>query len=609
MFRLFHGSIESNLRFLPCADKSEGTGVKFTDGMDLLKEIAALQKRLRKLRLDIDYHMHSDSGAEDQTHDANVATKLQSDRLETEATLDALQAQSPALMLQRKCDVFFPTLLQALDVGGCTGLFELQGLGYFPMDQHTFLECQTFVNDFHMELNRFNKEAEGRKVESSALFFRGNLLWNSIDTATMQLLYKFLRLREERGMTLIRDFKDEEFDEVRTDQMSTNRLNSNLWMTNAYENTFLPIWSSKLSYAECDAVSQTAEGRPHQRRAARSLHKQHPVSLATFLSEKQPSSASTILPTSSLTPHANINAEVIPLASVSESPASSTLNGGSWNNKTDYVTLKNAMKCRARSISYRNAGFLLNSGHFFKLLRLNEEMSQLQVLDETKAVWSPQIFPLGDASNPFVTTSTKQSVARHRVAVWHEADLTMIVLLSVNDVESSDGALEKSLAITLKRLNDYFEFQERFLNLAQFLFSRYNATFAPEKNMLNLSSLPPFLYINRVNLAFRMRNVPRLLKRKEDDLYPIPVKLLAHYFPASLLALLNELHAELHKSSSAGNCEICVRTRHAGWVLAKKSETSHRELYVFFDSKISSVHDLSDAFQMLLHDQFGNVLF
>jgi hypothetical protein len=109
----------------------------------------------------------------------------------------------------------------------------------------------------------------------------------------------------------------------------------------------------------------------------------------------------------------------------------------------------------------------------------------------------------------------------------------------------------------------------------------------------NLHPLPPFLYINRVNLAFRMLRVPRLLKAKDEDLLPVPAKLLAHYFPTSTMALVNDLHAELHRSSAAGNREICVRTRHAGWVLAKKSETSRREMYVFFDSKVSSVYDLS----------------
>uniref|UniRef100_H3GR77 CCZ1/INTU/HPS4 third Longin domain-containing protein n=1 Tax=Phytophthora ramorum TaxID=164328 RepID=H3GR77_PHYRM len=201
--------------------------------------------------------------------------------------------------------------------------------------------------------------------------------------------------------------------------------------------------------------------------------------------------------------------------------------------------------------------------------------------------------------------------AKRRVVVWHEADLTMIILLRMNETKLTPLGAEPGVlnAASLERLEDYLDSHQRFQDLAQLIFTRYSSTFAPEKSIPNLRPLPPFLYINRVNLAFRIQHVPRLLKSKEDDLFPVPVKLLAHYFPASTLALVNDLHAELHRSSNVGNREICVRTRHAGWVLAKKSETSHRELYVFFDSKISSVYDLSDSLQMLLHDQFGNVLF
>ncbi|KAE9327229.1 hypothetical protein PR003_g16065 [Phytophthora rubi] len=198
--------------------------------------------------------------------------------------------------------------------------------------------------------------------------------------------------------------------------------------------------------------------------------------------------------------------------------------------------------------------------------------------------------------------------AVHRVVVWHEGDLTIILILRTE--ADAAGAASKDLhAVTLERLENFLDGQQRFQSLAELVFTRYNATFAPEKNVPNIHPLPPFLYINRINLAFRMQHVPRLLKSKEGDLFPVPVKMLAHYFPASTMAIVNELHAELHRCSSAGNREICVRTRHAGWVLAKKSETSHREMYVFFDSKISSVYELSDSLQMLLHDQFGNVLF
>ncbi|CAI5744194.1 unnamed protein product [Peronospora destructor] len=185
----------------------------------------------------------------------------------------------------------------------------------------------------------------------------------------------------------------------------------------------------------------------------------------------------------------------------------------------------------------------------------------------------------------------------------------MVILLRLDETEhDSTGAVPTSLnADTIERLKDYLEEQQRFQTLAQLILSRYTATFAPQTNIPPLS---PFLYINRVNLAFRMQQVPRLLKSKEDELFPVPDNLLVHYFPASTASLVNDLHAKLHELIIPGNREICVLTRHAGWVFAKKSETSHRELYVFIDTKVgSSLYDLSDSLQMLLHDQFGNVLF
>ncbi|ETM55062.1 hypothetical protein L914_01669 [Phytophthora nicotianae] len=610
MFRLFHGSIDSNLRLLPSGidETTSGQTTKYADGMDLLMDIAAARKRLRKFRIAID--THTQSVDEDQQHDDNMMMELQESRLAVEAALETLVSQSPALLLQRKCARFFPTLLQALDVRGSSGLSELQGLGYFPMDQPTFLALQTFINGFHTEMKFSNESTGAEQVESSALFFKGNLLWSSMETATMQLLYKFLQLREERGMTMIRGDGTER-DESYPGLRGTNSIDAELWMANAYDDTFLPVWSSKLSYAECDAVFQTENGPPHLRKAARSLHKQHPVSLSTFLSEAQPSSGSGNLLTPSSTPRAGVAGESSPFGSPSHSPASATRFGGPRSNGASPATSKSAMKARARSISYRNAGLLLKDGHFSKFLHANPETASENASSETEAVWSPHIFRLGEASPALTTSTTTETMARHRVVVWHEADLTMVILLRLNglEVEASNAKPGGLNTTTLEHLKGYLERQRRFQTLAELILARYNATFAPEKSAPSLHPLPPFLYINRVNLAFRMQYVPRLLKSKEDDLFPIPVKLLAHYFPSSMLTLVNDLHAELHKSASAGNREICVRTRHAGWVLAKKSETSHRELYVFFDSKISSVYDLSDSLQMLLHDQFGNVLF
>lgn len=106
-------------------------------------------------------------------------------------------------------------------------------------------------------------------------------------------------------------------------------------------------------------------------------------------------------------------------------------------------------------------------------------------------------------------------------------------------------------------------------------------------------AVPPFIYLNRVNLAFKLQQVPRLLKTSEDDLFPAPAGLLAYYFPRHSRETLNQLHALLEQAAGSGNHDVCVRTRRDGWVYAKKSRTSRRDLYVFLDSRVPSVADLS----------------
>ncbi|CAI5744196.1 unnamed protein product [Peronospora destructor] len=319
MFRLFHGSIDSNLRLLPSVGgsvESDMTPKKNTDGMDLLMAIAAVRMRLRKLRLAIDsltYNKPLDVISEDKQQDE----ELQQDKKTTEAELEALLAKSPATSLQKKCAAFFPTLLQSLNVRNSSAFSELQGLGYFPMDQPTFLALQTFVNGFHSELRSSKSDVEAENLENLALFFKGNLLWSSLETTTMHLLYKFLRLREKHGMTMLRGDNQHDVDDLHPGLTLSNNADSKLWMANAYEDTFLPVWSSKLSYTECDVVAQSKDGRPRARKSARSLHKQHPVSLSTFLFEAPPSSGG---PAS--TPRPGPAAEPSQFCPPSHSPAS-----------------------------------------------------------------------------------------------------------------------------------------------------------------------------------------------------------------------------------------------------------------------------------------------
>lgn len=103
------------------------------------------------------------------------------------------------------------------------------------------------------------------------------------------------------------------------------------------------------------------------------------------------------------------------------------------------------------------------------------------------------------------------------------------------------------------------------------------------------------MYLNRANSTFTARQVPRLIKSKEDDLFPLPLRLLANYFPQQTLDLLNHVHGELQRCGHGENRDVCVKTLHDGWLLGKKSHTTQRELYAFFDTKVPSVADLSGA--------------
>ena len=113
--------------------------------MDLLMDIAAARKRLRKLRLAIDEHTCNTAFddtcrvPDGQHHDDEMLAPMREEEQTAEADLEALLVRSPASLLHKKCAAFFPTLLQSLDIRGASGLSELQGLTYFPMDESTFL--------------------------------------------------------------------------------------------------------------------------------------------------------------------------------------------------------------------------------------------------------------------------------------------------------------------------------------------------------------------------------------------------------------------------------------------------------------------------------------
>uniref|UniRef100_A0AAV1TM33 CCZ1/INTU/HSP4 first Longin domain-containing protein n=1 Tax=Peronospora matthiolae TaxID=2874970 RepID=A0AAV1TM33_9STRA len=617
MFRLFHGSIDSNLRFLlPSSGRSvasDTTYKKEFDGMDHLMHIAAVRKQLRKFRLAIDAHTRNqafdDTGrVTDLLHGDDKLAQLSEAERAAEAELEVLVVRSPALLLHKKCALFFPTLLHSLDIRGSSSLLELQGISHFLMDELTFLLLQTFVSGFQTEPQFFKHGMGTSSVKSMALFFKGNLLWSSMETSMLHLLHKFLWLREERGMTMLHDNVHRDLGELHRDQTSKSSNDPELWMSNAYNDTFNPVWSSKLSYTECDAVAQSEDGCPRIRKTARSLHNQHPVSLSTFLRGAPPRSSGNRVVAPAAASGSGVAAIAAQYGVPSQLPASLSRFEKLRCNEVGPVMFKNAVNARTRSKSCQNAGLMMKDGYYAKMPFKNLESASERDWSDIESIWSPVIFPHDRMSTSATATSVPE---KQCVAIWHDSDLTMITLLGLDETDLGSASAASSLlqVTALEDVVDYLEDQQRFRNLAQLILTQHEATFAPGKNIPTVHPSPPFLYINRIDRAFRVHNVPRLLKGREDDVFPIPDKLLAHYFPTSTMALMNALHAELHLPWSSGNRELCVHTRCSGWIYAKKSESSHREIYVFFDSKnIPSIHDLSDALQRLLDDHFGHVL-
>ncbi|KAF1323537.1 putative myrosinase precursor, partial [Globisporangium splendens] len=587
LFRLFHGRITSILQQLP--DTSSAKQVPFTDGMELLLVIQAARKRVRKLTISVE-SCHEDS--EDQPRD-NTRNRLEEDLASAKAELRDLLELSPIAYLKKQCDTFFPTLLHALDVPHASSLHELIGMGDFPLDQLTLLSLQSFVNSLQLEL--------ADKVDSCAALYKGNLVWSSIERSTLQLLYRFLRLREENGMEI--------------EQSTDAALKHNgLWMADKYRDTFLPIWSSKTSYAECTIINNA---RHHPRKGVRSLHKQAPAPLAAVVTD--------------------VN---------SYPPSSSGGSSASIDGIGGCTLSKSGLKARIKSVSYRNTGMLMKNGYFAKTFELPVRSRGRGRFTEHEAlefVWMPPIFPLNDGEGDEEKNSDAEPVAEvhpRRAVVWHESDLTMVILVKLaSDEVTQVQDKDEQASVVLNVLSTVEDVIERLQlhELAKLIPVQYqnsSARGASSQRSSTTSSSPPFVYRNRANATSITRYVPRLLKPKEEDLFPLPLRLLAHYFPQQSLDLLNRLHSELQRCDArAENRDVCVKTLHDGWLLGKKSHTTQRELYAFFDTKVLSVADLSgallcvknemgslrytdsllrhvtDALEELLEDQFGNVYF
>lgn len=389
------GLIGSNLRQLAPSNPMHDLP-PYADGLELLLGIQTLRKRLRKLHISLEDCSDSDNADPAQQEEkAHERLGLHEKQTRLQQELDALTAVSTATRLWKKCDAFFPQLLQVVDLPNASCLDELVDIATFPMDAMVFLEVQSFINRLQLA---FKKD-----VSASVLFFKGHLLWSTVqDTRTLRLVYEMLRLREEHGMMF-----QVESDESLAQQ--SEDLNG-FWMKRKYQDTFRPVWASKDSYAECAMVSLLT---PHPRKGVRSFHKQAlAVPLRTLLAE----------------------------ISASSSDTSSTSTSGDHG-----AEVRKLIKARGKSVSYRNTGFLLQSGLFAKSFELE---------NGTQAVWAPAIHAI----------RADDTKAAKRALAWHDSDLTLVVLLE-------DSAHEHVSQAILRDLDSFLETQQ-IQDLAVMLLSR-----------------------------------------------------------------------------------------------------------------------------------------
>lgn len=396
--------------------------------MELLLAIQATRKRLRKLEIAIE-QQHS----EDNHHQVqdNALSRLEEDRMQSQTELDGLLTLSPAKRLAERFEALFPTLLHALDASHASSLHELTSMGQFPVDASTFLSLQSFLNAFSLELID--------TVAASAIFFKGNLLWSSMDASTLQLLYRFLCLREENGMEM----------EPSANNSKSSNDKSGIWMNEKYRDTFLPIWSSKTSYAECTIANHA---RRHPRKTVRSLHKQTASPLAAVVTDANGTS------------HSSSSSHV------------------SESDLTNVRALsKSAIKARIKSISYRNTGLLMKNGYFAKTFELPIKSRGRGKFSESEAVdfiWKPRIFASaaigGDRS--FKAHQDKEEQERRYAVLWHESDLSMLLLVKA---QQSDPTNDKETAAsqvldTLGSIEDTMD-RLKFHELAKLILSQSSA--------------------------------------------------------------------------------------------------------------------------------------
>lgn len=392
--------------------------------MDVLLAIQAALKRARKLRQRIEL-----------ARDAAERDGLENELAEAEDEFRGLEEQSPVPRLRRLFGQLFPTMLETLEAQRPSFFSELHGFGYFPMDQPLFLDVQSFVSGLQMHL-------EGDGMDSCALFYRGNLLWTSEDLETVRGLYAFLRLREEAGM---RGDQSEDAKSRHEDIDSEHvgeRVEGNVWLEERYRDTFLPVWSSKTSYTECEIAGTIANAA---RKAARSIHKLAPRSIAGLLGNESGS------------PLTASSRSKIELPTLDKPPPSLP-----------------ELKARLNSVSFRNGGLLLQNGYYARpseLPRPKRSYGDLSSLDTTpEAVWNPVVFSLSTITSATMPDQKQRSTSPRRVIMWHDSGLSILVFFrSVDQLSDHQGVgLSK-----LDKLADYLDANDRFSHVASLILSRY----------------------------------------------------------------------------------------------------------------------------------------
>jgi len=97
-----------------------------------------------------------------------------------------------------------------------------------------------------------------------------------------------------------------------------------------------------------------------------------------------------------------------------------------------------------------------------------------------------------------------------------------------------------------------------------------------------------YLYFNEMNLALKSS----MRSRKSAEI------------SSEVMTTLNDMHAKLDDRDQ--NCtEICVKQQKEGWIVGRKS--NERLLYAILESKGSTLAEISEDLDQLMHQCFGNI--